>query len=687
MKTGIRNILIKGLVIGSLLCIFNSNLSAQGLTVTGTIDVTNLSVTSTINAASLTTSGSVGILGNLYVAGSVTLPNLNITSLANLTQITVSNNVTTANLSVTSTATVASLTNTGNEGIVGNLVVAGNTTVSTLTNTGNEGIVGNLVVAGSTTLNGNVTMSPSSAAGTINIGSAAGTGGITIGTSSNIQAVNIASGTGAYFLGLGSNTLGPANLYVGNATANTGGVNVVVGSITNQANTTTIQGGNGTAAIALTPQTTGTIVIGAAAGTGAITLGSSSTTQTVNIGTGAGVATINIGTGNTASVLTVGGATGLNTLTVTGVATLTNPKLIGTGTPSSSTFWRGDGTWATASSSGWGTTGNTGTTVPTSAIGSTINNNFIGTIDKKDFAFATNNLERMRISSGGLVTIGISSTTVAGSSSNPQPYLEMPGNTAASSLKIGTLEFQSYSLNNSFFGDNMIYGSGGFVRRAAGYGLLFYFGSNEGQFRLASSSTAGSLVTENSGSGLVPLKMNITGSGTGAVSTIAMGGGNITNNGDSTQGTLVVYSNVTTTAVPIITGKFTLHANGGGTLGATGNAGVFYTAPTIAGGTNVTVAIAGTNTDGRITITPGATSTANATVATITYSAVFAGTAFQYPNGSVITLTPANAAAAALSGNLQVYASGNTTSFTITGGSTTLVNGTAYIWNYHVGGY
>jgi hypothetical protein len=318
MKKGIRNILIKGLVIGSLLCILNSNLSAQGLTVTGTIDVTNLSVTSTINAASLTTSGSVGILGNLYVAGSVTLPNLNITSLANLTQITVSNNVTTANLSVTRTATVASLTNTGNEGIVGNLVVAGNTTVSTLTNTGNEGIVGNLVVAGNTTLNGNVTMSPSSAAGTISMGGAAGTGLITIGSSTALQGIALANGTGSMYITAGANTLGPANFYFGNSTANTAAVNTIIGSITNQANTTTIQGGNGTGAIAITPQTTGTIVIGAAAGTGAITVGSSSTTQTVNIGTGAGVATINLGTGNSASVINVGGVISVASLTASG---------------------------------------------------------------------------------------------------------------------------------------------------------------------------------------------------------------------------------------------------------------------------------------------------------------------------------------------------------------------------------
>lgn len=59
--------------------------------------------------------------------------------------------------------------------------------------------------------------------------------------------------------------------------------------------------------------------------------------------------------------------------------------------------------------SGWTTVGNSGTTASTSAIGSTVNNNFIGTTDGNHFVFATNNLERMRISSSG--NIGINTIT------------------------------------------------------------------------------------------------------------------------------------------------------------------------------------------------------------------------------------------------------------------------------------
>jgi hypothetical protein len=54
----------------------------------------------------------------------------------------------------------------------------------------------------------------------------------------------------------------------------------------------------------------------------------------------------------------------------------------------------------------WKLVGNNSTTPSTSPYGTTVNNNFIGTTDANDFVFATNNLERMRISAGGYVGIG-----------------------------------------------------------------------------------------------------------------------------------------------------------------------------------------------------------------------------------------------------------------------------------------
>jgi hypothetical protein len=53
-------------------------------------------------------------------------------------------------------------------------------------------------------------------------------------------------------------------------------------------------------------------------------------------------------------------------------------------------------TWSAASGSGWGLTGNAGTNA----------NNYIGTTDNVDFVVRTNNVERMRVLSGGNVGIG-----------------------------------------------------------------------------------------------------------------------------------------------------------------------------------------------------------------------------------------------------------------------------------------
>ena len=77
----------------------------------------------------------------------------------------------------------------------------------------------------------------------------------------------------------------------------------------------------------------------------------------------------------------------------------------------------------------WHITGNTGTTASTAAIGSTVNNNFIGTTDVKDFVLASNNLERMRIASGGNVGLGVTT---------PFTNLNVRGTTAANPNSSGT---------------------------------------------------------------------------------------------------------------------------------------------------------------------------------------------------------------------------------------------------------
>ena len=66
-----------------------------------------------------------------------------------------------------------------------------------------------------------------------------------------------------------------------------------------------------------------------------------------------------------------------------------------------------------------------------------------------------------------------------------------------SSLKLGTLEFQGYALNNAWIGDNVYFDGANFLRRASGAATLFYFQGDEGQFRCDVSDEAGTDVTSS----------------------------------------------------------------------------------------------------------------------------------------------------------------------------------------------
>ena len=190
-----------------------------------------------------------------------------------------------------------------------------------------------------------LTLVPKGATGIVNIGLATQTGAINVGiaTTATTAGVNILSENGTastqtVTIGGGTSTtsggkvVNIANGVPGASTTNavnigaggttTGTVAVTVGSNGNAAPTTAIQGGSGATAITLTPQTTGGIVIGAAAGTGAITVGSSSGAQTTNVGTGAGISTVNIATGAAANKVTVGAASTLTSL----FGTVSQPK-------------------------------------------------------------------------------------------------------------------------------------------------------------------------------------------------------------------------------------------------------------------------------------------------------------------------------------------------------------------------
>ena len=185
--------------------------------------------------------------------------------------------------------------------------------------------------------------------GTIVLGSIAGTGAITLGSSTGDQTVNIASGAagGSQIVNIATGTavtMKTVNVGAVGAVAAPGTIHiadtsdvavqlVTIGSKAAAANITTIQGGNGVGAIALTPAAAGTIVIGAAAQTGAISIGdtASSVLSALNLGTGNGDKTaINIGTGTGANGINIGtGDTGVKTIGI-GTGAAANVLTIGT---------------------------------------------------------------------------------------------------------------------------------------------------------------------------------------------------------------------------------------------------------------------------------------------------------------------------------------------------------------------
>jgi hypothetical protein len=94
--------------------------------------------------------------------------------------------------------------------------------------------------------------------------------------------------------------------------------------------------------------------------------------------------------------------------------------------------------------------------------------------------------------------------------------------TTNSNLKIGSLEFQNYSLNNSFFGDNVYWNGSQMVRRSDGKAGLFYFIGDEGQFRLSPVGLANSATVNNP-----QLKINSNG-GFGIGSSLSQNANNFT---------------------------------------------------------------------------------------------------------------------------------------------------------------
>lgn len=115
--------------------------------------------------------------------------------------------------------------------------------------------------------------------------------------------------------------------------------------------------------------------------------------------------------------------------------------------------------------------------------------------------------------------------------------------------------------------------------------------------------------------------------------------------------------------------------SGGHFVGNSSNPGI---AAGAGAGSSPTVTVVGTDQSGLITVVTGTTPTGlNAVIATITYSTT-------YPTTTYVSLTPANATAALISGATMVYTNGSATTFTVNAGTTGLPTGT-YVWAYSVG--
>lgn len=91
----------------------------------------------------------------------------------------------------------------------------------------------------------------------------------------------------------------------------------------------------------------------------------------------------------------------------------------------------------------------------------------------------------MSILSSGRVGIG---------TLNPSALLEIVGSTTDSTLRLGSLEAQSYTVNNCWIASNMYFNGVNFVARTTEAASMVYFYGGQIRFRTATTTTAGSVV-------------------------------------------------------------------------------------------------------------------------------------------------------------------------------------------------
>ena len=327
-------------------------------------------------------------------------------------------------------------------------------TGGTLTTIGSLGHTGTATFTGATDVN--VTGSAAT-----NINSGASTGNVTIGGSGTMS-ILIGNGTGVQTIALGDGGTGAKTVTLG-STASTGTTTIQSGSggvLINQNNNQTTSINSGTS--------TGAVNIGAGASSGTVTIGGAGT-QTIAIGNGAAAKTVSLGSNSSTSTTTLlsgsGGLnlnasnnqpTNINTGTSTGAVnigtSLTTVTVLGT--TNINTTGSSAGTTIGNTAVGTAVTINTGTTgrltlggLPVQTVTSddvvlingsnqvsrvtqanffagqgwsltgnslsTPTTQYLGSNNATPLAIRTNNLERLRVASDGMVLIGTTSGTNA----------------------------------------------------------------------------------------------------------------------------------------------------------------------------------------------------------------------------------------------------------------------------------
>jgi hypothetical protein len=148
---------------------------------------------------------------------------------------------------------------------------------------------------------------------------------------------------------------------------------------------------------------------------------------------------------------------------------------------------------------------------------------------------------------------------------------------------------------------------------------------------------------------------------------------------------MIVSTKIPNSASNALTERFRIWNNGG--IRTLGFAQSYHlrggtSAPTLStntgAGTNSSSSLTlATDMAGRVSVTIGNSPATASPIFTVTFNV-------QYSAAPIIIMTPANAAASALSGAQNVYVySTSTTNFIVYSGTNALATGTTYIWNYH----